>query len=1057
MRGAPPSPSWYGAHAACATRDGGLVYASDKAVCVLDGETGAVRGLVGTKARALAVCAATTSETREGEDDEGGGAREVVVCGCADKVLRTLDARAMAFVGKTMTGGHKHEVTATCARGAGEVASGCRDGTVAVWRVLGNGSPTCAYKAIDGPITCMAAVGDVIAVGGANGTVCALNARSGATHRVAASGYGEITSLAWTTGGVREGETKDLLAVGSRERRVTIWALEGDKLVNTHELRLPKPKAALSEAQRGRVWVAVAWSPRSSRDDNGDNGCVELVTSGQGGDLLSWRVPLKFGDGVEEVTEAKTFGPRDVAHTRTVFTIDIADDTCWSTSLDRKVACWDLETVEQRWSFTALGGYVYDLATDAEDPFAVAIACGDGTVHGWDLSPTLSSGLGESLLWKGIPNTKVTAIARKPRSEVVAFGLDDGRVGCFDVTTGKFACYPECHGASVRALQWFEICNVGEESGTFTLTSLGADGSLWRWMETFDPASCDTKKSGIVDARKFGKYLDLARLCGGETAKDTRSIEAFDYSSVFGRFAIGWSDGELSAHDFGEEKWRRREHSKSVSRVKWHPECDDDASDFTAWLATSSTSGSVIIHGVGGDVICALPRAAVYDIAWSQQKSVALLACALHGAIKVWRIDKTVNEFHPVNIAVLRGHFGKVMCVQFATHDDETIISGGDDKTFRVWRYKDDEHAPRENETPANKDSAAVVDENAACESPTKSSKTQKPCVVKTKKVRSSGLSGALLKPSHEESTPTGIRASQEAVVALARRAYKGANDPLSANELKYGPSGLGLYEDADAAMALLMNEARLASDENPSTHEIERAVALHMYRGDYAHAAATVLQASEAPISHELMSLFVGGGYDVWSIVAAAQRERLEIAGEHQLAAMVSLSLHDVRGAIQTLRRGGLVRDAAALAAARLLPTDELLLDTRRELAAVEETRGGMESAAKAHISIRAPAAAVRALIRADAGGALAAANLALECGLTGPQERRTIVRAALELAETDDFDRAVAMLADLAAILRRRDSDVAVTDAITAATAPDSRVAVELTRRLRALELDA
>jgi len=122
-----------------------------------------------------------------------------------------------------------------------------------------------------------------------------------------------------------------------------------------------------------------------------------------------------------------------------------------------------------------------------------------------------------------------------------------------------------------------------------------------------------------------------------------------------------------------------------------------------------------------------------------------------------------------------------------------------------------------------------------------------------------------------------------------------------------------------------------------------------------------------------------------------------------------------------------------------------------------VEETRGGMESAAKAHISIGAPAAAVRALIRADAGGALAAANLALECDLAGPQERRTIVRAALELAETDDFERAVAMLVDLAAILRRRGSDVAVTDAIAAAAAPDSHVAVELTRRLRALELDA
>lgn len=77
------------------------------------------------KARAFAVCAATTSETREGEDDEGGGVCEVVVCGCVDKVLRMFDVCVMVFVGKMMMGGYKYEVTATCARGAGEVASGC--------------------------------------------------------------------------------------------------------------------------------------------------------------------------------------------------------------------------------------------------------------------------------------------------------------------------------------------------------------------------------------------------------------------------------------------------------------------------------------------------------------------------------------------------------------------------------------------------------------------------------------------------------------------------------------------------------------------------------------------------------------------------------------------------------------------------------------------------------------------------------------------------------------------------------------------------------------------
>lgn len=49
-------------------------------------------------------------------------------------------------------------------------------------------------------------------------------------------------------------------------------------------------------------------------------------------------------------------------------------------------------------------------------------------------------------------------------------------------------------------------------------------------------------------------------------------------------------------------------------------------------------------------------------------------------------------------------------------YDDEMIISGGDDKIFRVWRYKDDEYASRENEMLVNKDLVVVVDENVVCE-----------------------------------------------------------------------------------------------------------------------------------------------------------------------------------------------------------------------------------------------------------------------------------------------------------------------------------------------------
>lgn len=80
---------------------------------------------------------------------------------------------------------------------------------------------------------------------------------------------------------------------------------------------------------------------------------------------------------------------------------------------------------------------------------------------------------------------------------------------------------------------------------------------------------------------------------------------------------IGWLDGELSAYDFGEEKWRRREYSKSVFRVKWYFECDDDVSDFIVWFVIFLMSGSVIIYGVGGDVICVFLCVVVYDIVWS--------------------------------------------------------------------------------------------------------------------------------------------------------------------------------------------------------------------------------------------------------------------------------------------------------------------------------------------------------------------------------------------------------------------------------------------------------
>lgn len=310
------------------------------------------------------------------------------------------------------------------------------------------------------------------------------------------------------------------------------------------------------------------------------------------------------------------------------------------------------------------------------------------------------------------------------------------------------------------------------------------------------------------------------------------------------------------------------------------------------------------------------------------------------------------------------------------------------------------------------------------------------------KKRKGTGGRG-IIKPPAWESTPDGIAAGRVAAVRLARmlsrqKSKSGVpsdvtdeliDDDASDDELiddqsaGYGPHGLGLYLGQEAAMRLLRLEERFSgggesearadvcgnadnnapndphvarryqtsestsASDHVSGHQAafrppERAAAAALFRGDFATAADTLFAAIDGPIPADFLAALVGGGLFLYKDAATKQADRLETKGEHQRAAILRLSLHDVRGAIASLRRGGLERDAAALAAARLLPHDPALVETRRALAAAEETRGGAEAAAKAHLASGRVSAAVRALTRPGQGGARAAAEIALVMG---------------------------------------------------------------------------
>jgi gem associated protein 5 len=291
-----------------------------------------------------------------------------------------------------------------------------------------------------------------------------------------------------------------LLAVGGRERAVTLWAWDGQRVSLRQTLPLPRCPPHLSEAQRGRLWLSLAWAPRDTKqansvvvgEDGGGGGggrsadeneesdrTVWLVSASHGGDLLRWTINLddvfssesgrgdrgsgrggrgqggKSGGGSALATVEK-FGPAEDAHTRTVFSVVVRGGTVMTTSLDRTLAAWHVATCRRAWGMTGLGGFVYAIAVNPEDPFSTGVGCGDGTVRALDLGHSAAGGGGQggALLWRGLPQTKTTCVAWHPvdaevghgggvggRGGVLAVGLEDGRVVIVDTLTGgRFVC-----------------------------------------------------------------------------------------------------------------------------------------------------------------------------------------------------------------------------------------------------------------------------------------------------------------------------------------------------------------------------------------------------------------------------------------------------------------------------------------------------------------------------------------------------------------------------------------------------------------------------------------
>eukprot|EP00899_Mesostigma_viride_P014196 jgi/Mesvir1/22778/Mv14167-RA.2 len=203
---------------------------------------------------------------------------------------------------------------------------------------------------------------------------------------------------------------------------------------------------------------------------------------------------------------------------------------------------------------------------------------------------------------------------------------------------------------------------------------------------------------------------------------------------------------------------------------------------------------------------------------------------------------------------------------------------------------------------------------------------------------------------------------------------------------------GLGSLAVPGAAMDAVVDEERVLREEGAAGGDaggagagagrvsLMRAATLAMWRGDISGVLAALAHegfatnageqaggvatgGSTGLLTGDWVSLSVCAGRDVWERVVRAYARQLEAAGEVHMAALQLLSLQDAHGAVGVYHRGGLLRDAIALASIRLLPSDPLTRALHLEYAEEMDKAGHHEQAASSFLAAGAYSRALQSL----------------------------------------------------------------------------------------------
>ncbi|KAM6907183.1 gem-associated protein 5 [Xenentodon cancila] len=943
-------------------------------------------------------------------------------------------------------------------------------------------------------LTCSPHTWSSVAVGYKDGMIVLIDVskKGEVTHRLRGHDN-EIHSLAWSplsgedalysrnedgegSGRVSTEEKGCYLASGSKDQTVRIWSTAKGKGVMT--LKLPYLKrrgSAVDPGVKERIWLNVHWP---------EGRATQLVSSCFSGELVLWDL-TKTGKQRWTLFGASSEGQN---HSRIVFnmnSVHLQDgrELLISTSMDREIKCWDLNSLSCCWTLPTLGGPVNALTFSLVGAGCLAMGVGDSMIRVWNTLSTQNKYDVRSF-WQGI-KSKVTALVWHPKKEgCLSFGTDDGKVGIYDVFSNKPPQVSNSyHRKTVYTLAWgppvapLSFGAAGQQS--YSLYSCGGEGVILQhdpYKLGGDASDVDVLIRDTNDIKhKLSPHTDLSWKPDGKVV------------------AIGNEDGCIDVYQAPSLRLlcSIQQHHKIINTLRWHHD-HGSPPELQFFLASGSSNAIVFVHDLQSIIECPPESPAVLTepyrrlcghtakitgMAWSPHHSARLVTVSYDGTAQVWDVQEEAA------VANYRGHTGYLLCVDWSPVDPDVVWTGGKDFTVHEWQVSKQEFT----KPPKGKKMVMLQEKKKV---PSKQKKKTKPMFgpggdavpkMNGETVTEGGKLMAEQDVSEEENGDVGSTNGPDPPAALLKTnvvfffphtanfetqkksssAAKSKDKPeLNLLKKKKPRSMLPISTSMDhrPKEELLQDCVTLASVKHCSAPpagcvpgqgdhihlglfagredlyrmfeaeeeghveagHYDTVVYLRLWSGDLEGALKLATERGE--LNDHLLSIAPMAGYKVWSQTVEAFVKQLCLQEQYLKAASHLLSLSKVYEAIDLLRSHKLYREAIALVKARLPAEDPTLKELYTSWAVVLEKDGHLSAAAKCFLAAGSSFDAAKVIAKKnDVSSLRTAASLARISGEAALAQSLAL-RCAKDLAAAQDWVKAQEVLSSQDSLMVHR-----------------------------------